>query len=89
MQIPIIFQDSTSVISLVTRGGGVVRTKHLRVRMHLCKEGVDQKRYKILYVPPHQMIADGCTKALENKKEFETFMNYLLDGIAAPSAFAK
>ena len=57
--------------------------------MHLCKEGVDQNRYKILYVPTHRMIADGWTEALDNKKEFETFMDSLLDGIVAPSAFAK
>ena len=31
IQVPTIFQDSTSVISLVTKGGDVVRTKHLRV----------------------------------------------------------
>jgi len=81
MQIPLIFQDSTSLISLVTKGGGVVRTKHLRVRMHLCKEGVDQNRFKVLYVPTGRMIADGYTKALESRKEFEMFMNCLLEGI--------
>ena len=32
---PVIYQDSTSVISLITKGGGVVRTKHLRVLMNL------------------------------------------------------
>ena len=75
-----IFQDSTSVISLVTKGGGIVRTKHLRVRMNLCKEGVDQKKFCIVYVRTKRMIADGCTKALE-KRDFEVFMNCLLDGI--------
>jgi hypothetical protein len=40
---PLIYQDCSSVISLVTTGGGVVRTKHLRVRMKLCKEAVEQK----------------------------------------------
>ena len=30
-QTPLIYQDSTSVILLVTKGGGVVCTKHLRV----------------------------------------------------------
>ena len=49
--------------------------------MHLCKEGVDQNRFKILYVPTHRMIADGCTKAWENKNEFEVFMNALFNGI--------
>jgi len=37
----IIYQDSSSVVSLVTLGGGVTRTKHLRNRMHLAKEVVD------------------------------------------------
>jgi hypothetical protein len=32
---------SSSVVSLVTLGGGVTRTKHLRNRMHLAKETVD------------------------------------------------
>jgi hypothetical protein len=45
---PIIHQDSTSVIMLVTRGGGVTRTRHLRNRMHLVKEAVDDKRLDIL-----------------------------------------
>jgi len=77
VQIPIIYQDSTSVIALVTRGGGVVRTKHLRVRMNLWKEGLELKRFKIKHVLTDKMIADGCTKALENK-EFKTFMNSVL-----------
>ncbi len=41
-QFHLIYQDSTSVILLVTKGGGVVCTKHLRVRMNLCKEAVDE-----------------------------------------------
>jgi hypothetical protein len=53
---PIIYQDSTSVISLVTKGGGVVRTKHLRVRMNLCKEAVDEKRVWITYVHTSKMF---------------------------------
>jgi hypothetical protein len=47
---PLIYQDSTSVISLVTKGGGIVRTKHLRVRMYLCREAVDEKRIRIAYI---------------------------------------
>jgi hypothetical protein len=34
---PLIYQDSTSVISLVMKGGGIVRMKHLRVRIHTTK----------------------------------------------------
>ena len=80
MQIPVIFQDSTSVISLVTKGGGIVRTKHLRVCMNLCKEGVEQNKFRVVYAPTKLMIADGCTKALE-KRDSEIFMNCLLNGI--------
>ncbi len=40
---PIIYQDSTSVITLVTQGGGVTRTRHLHNHMHLVKEAVDTK----------------------------------------------
>ena len=80
VQIPVIFQDSTSVISLVTKGGGIVRTKHLCVRMNLCKEGVDQNKFQIVYVPTKRMIADGCTEAFE-KKDFQVFMDCLLNGL--------
>jgi len=65
VQIPIIYQDSTSVISLVKEGGGVVRMKHLQVRMELCKEALMQKRIEILYMPTGEMKADGLTKALD------------------------
>ena len=77
VQIPVIYQDSTSVITLVTKGGGIVRTKHLRVRMNLCKEGIDMGRFMIEHVLTHRMIADGCTKALENPF-FRFFMNNVL-----------
>jgi hypothetical protein len=39
LPIPIVYQDSTSVITLVTKGGGVTRTRHLCNRMHLVKRG--------------------------------------------------
>jgi hypothetical protein len=65
VDVPIIYQDNTSVISLVTIGGGVTRTKHLRARMCLVKEVVDEKRMKIKHVLTADMIADGLTKALE------------------------
>ncbi len=29
--LPLVYQDSTSAVTLVTQGGGVTRTKHLRV----------------------------------------------------------
>ncbi len=74
---PTIYQDSTSVISLVTKGGGVVRTKHLRVRMNLCQEVVQEGRIIVEYIHTSKMLADGLTKALEGK-EFTSFRNNLL-----------
>jgi hypothetical protein len=46
-------------------GGGVTRTKHLRARMCLVKEAMDEKRLIIKHVLTADMIADRLTKALE------------------------
>ncbi len=40
---PAINQDCMAIISLVTKGGGITRTKHLHARMNLRKELVDEK----------------------------------------------
>jgi hypothetical protein len=63
--VPVVYQDLTSVISLVTEGGGVTRTKHMRARMHLGKESVDSKRIMVKYMNTKQMPADGASKILE------------------------
>jgi hypothetical protein len=57
--VPIVYQDCKAVISLVTIGGGVTRTKHLRARMNLGKEMVEEKRVKGEYVKAEEMKADG------------------------------
>jgi hypothetical protein len=62
---PIIYQDSTSVITLVTQGGGVTRTRHLHNRMHLVKEAVDAKKINIRHCKTQEMIADGFTRPLD------------------------
>ena len=46
--VPIVYQDCTAVISLVTIGGGITRTKHMRARKNLGKESVDEKRIVVL-----------------------------------------
>ena len=69
------------MISLVTKGGGVVRTKHLQARMNLAKEAAQEKRIKISYVHTTRMTADGFTKVLEGKY-FNFFMKSLL--LSAP-----
>ncbi len=44
IDLPILYQNSTLVISLITKGGGTTRIKHLRALIHLDKEAVDEKR---------------------------------------------
>jgi len=73
----IIYQDSSSVVSLVTLGGGVTRTKHLRNRMHLAKEVLDLKRLIIKHCRADLMIADGLIKPLEGF-EFQQFIQSLM-----------
>jgi hypothetical protein len=74
---PTIYQDSTSVISLITKGGGVMRTKHLRMRMNLGKEALEMNRIIVKYLHTSKMIADGLTKVLE-KKDFVIFRMLIL-----------
>jgi hypothetical protein len=62
---PLIYQDSTSVITMVTEGGGAVRTEYMRTRMNLVLEAVQQKRVEIGYVGTKEMKADGLSKPLE------------------------
>ncbi len=62
---PIIYQSCTLVIDLVTKGGGVVRMKHLRARMNVGREAILEERIKVVYCHTSRMIANGLTKALE------------------------
>ena len=74
---PVVYQDSMSVISLVTEGGGITRTKHLRARMHLRKECVDNKRVVVKYMNMKKMPADGALKVLEGAA-FQQFLDVVL-----------
>jgi len=77
IEAPVIYEDCTAVITLVTEGGGVMRTKHLRVRMELCKQPLQEGKFTIKYVNTKQMLADGLTKALEGD-DFIVFAENLL-----------
>ena len=74
---PIIYQDCTSVIDLVTKGGGVVRTKHMRARMNVGREAIVEEWIKVVYCHTSRMTADGLTKALEGSA-FVTFADLIL-----------
>ncbi len=50
-------------MALVTKGGGITRTKHLKARMmNLGKEMVDKNRVKIVHVNAPMMKADGFSR---------------------------
>ena len=78
--VPIVYQDCTAVISLVTIGGGITRTKHMRARKNLGKESVDEKRIVVLYINTKDMMADGLSKVLEGAP-FHKFASCVLGGI--------
>ena len=74
---PLILEDCTAVITLVSEGGGVARTKHLRVRMELTKQALKDNKFTLQYVSTKQMIADGLTKVLGGEA-FSAFANHML-----------
>jgi hypothetical protein len=72
VNVPIVFQDCSAVVSLVMKGGGITRTKHLRARMNLGKEMVDQERVHVVYIKAAEMKADGFSKPFD-PAEFKKF----------------
>jgi hypothetical protein len=77
LRVPEICPDNTSIITLVTQRGGVMRTKHLRTRMTLVLKAVQENRVEIDYLPTEHMLADGLTKILEGK-EYKIFSRIVL-----------
>ena len=75
--VPIVYQDSTSVISLITRGGGVTRTKHLRARMFIAKGLVESGEVLVCYLNTKDMPADGASKVVEGKNH-SAFSDFVL-----------
>ena len=65
------------MISLVTIGGGITRTKHMRAQKNLGKESVDEKRIVVLYINTKDMMADGLSKVLEGAP-FQKFASCVL-----------
>jgi len=77
MKVPTVYQDNTSLISLVTLGGGKVRTKHLRTRMYLTMEALQEKKLCVKYIHTSEISADGLTKVLEGS-DFDFFVDQAL-----------
>jgi hypothetical protein len=77
--LPTVYEDNMLVISLVTKGGGMMQMKQMCTRMYLVLEAVTQKRLAIWYVHTSQMFADGLTKVLDGA-DFNSFANRALNG---------
>lgn len=73
----VIYQDGTSIISPVMKGGEVVYTKHHQARMKQRKEVVNEQCINMVYMHIRSMTADGLTKHQQGK-EFSRFIKQCL-----------
>ena len=74
---PIIYQDNTATISMITTGGGKSRTKHFNVRKNLLYEQYKSGLFEIVYTCTKDMIADILTKPLQGEL-FKKLTNKLM-----------
>jgi hypothetical protein len=67
---PLLLQDNTSTIFMVTQGGGGSQagTKHLRARQYLIKDKVDAKEVDISYIHAEKIVANGLMKATQGDR---------------------
>jgi hypothetical protein len=63
--LPVLLQDNTSTIALVTKSNGQYRTKYMRARQAFVKERVDAGEAEVQYLPTGRMLADIQTKPLQ------------------------
>ena len=70
LKAPLIFQDNTSTITLVTKGGGKMRNKTMRVKQAVILEGFKNGDFEFEYVPTDDMVADIYTKPLSGMKYY-------------------
>lgn len=63
--VPVLYQDNTSTITLVTKGGGQYRTKYMRVRQAFVEEHHRAGAVVVKYLPTGRMLADALTKPLQ------------------------
>jgi hypothetical protein len=84
---PTIYQDCNAVVSLVTKGGGQTRTKHLRARMNLGKEMVDKGRAEVKHICAEKMEADRFSKPY-NPAEHKKFAERLVVRVNGDNGWA-
>jgi len=67
VEVPVVYQDNTSTISLVTNGGGKYRNKYIHVRQQVVLQMFRDGDVKIVHVRTGEMDADVCTKPLQGE----------------------
>ena len=60
----LIWADNQGAIALAENPVQHKRTKHIRTKYYNTRELINRKEIRLEYLPTHQMLADGLTKAL-------------------------
>jgi hypothetical protein len=78
--IPVIYQDSSSVVSLVTKQVGVTRGKHLQARKNLAKEAIKENCIVVKHVMVPKMKANGFREGHDPKESLcIMILNHILE----------
>ena len=80
MEAPVVLQDNTSTITLVTQDGGKYRNKYMLLRRSCVREQVDRGDVVIEYSPTKSMLADALTKPLQG-----ALLRYMISEITGES----
>jgi len=73
-----VFVDNQAALHISKNDVHHDRTKHINIRYHFVREAVKDGLFQLLWVPSHQQLADGLTKALGTvlfTKLISTLMN--------------
>jgi hypothetical protein len=85
-KIPLILQDNTSAITLVTTSGGKTRNKHLKARESWIRERIDRGEIKIQHIGTEHMLADALTKPNQGEM-YHSFARRILGNTARVHLF--
>ena len=77
LKLPLILQDNTSTITLVCKGGGKHRNKHLRAKQGWVHDRVSKGEIEIKHIGTANMLADAFTKPLQGE-HFKSFVARIL-----------
>ena len=68
LRCPIMYQDNTSAITLLTTGPGKQTNRHIRARIGYIKDLITSSKLQLKYIRTQFMIADTLTKPLQCAK---------------------